>query len=235
MAGKDNPKTPLSSDYGIASLLEHWKQQARQTVVKVADTVDVRDQVIRPESVQVFRTVVPPELLSAPEILLQATILNLGDQTAEGQLVKGVTIPWFEIIEQLEKDPEFLLKVSPRKFEELIAGAYERSGFPDVILTPRSGDGGRDVIATKPGIGSIRIMDQAKRYKPGHKVSADEVRSVLGALTANPNISKAVITTTSQFAPGIDKNKELKAFIPYRLELMNGQRLIQWLLDLKRR
>ena len=85
MAEIDKPETPSSDDYGIASLLAHWKQQARQTVVKVADTVSVKDQVIGPESIQSFETVVPPELLNSPDILLQATIINLGDKTTEGQ------------------------------------------------------------------------------------------------------------------------------------------------------
>ncbi|MBI2360629.1 MAG: restriction endonuclease [Deltaproteobacteria bacterium] len=68
-----------------------------------------------------------------------------------------------------------------RKLEEIIAGAYEREGWPEVVLTPRSGDRGRNVIATKPGIGSIRIIDQVKAYAPDHPVTADEVRAVLGA------------------------------------------------------
>ena len=166
MTGKEKPETPSSSDYGIASLVENWKQQAWQTVVKVADTINVRDQVIHPESIQAFQTVVPPELLNSPEILLQATIVNFGDETTEGQLIKEAATPWFQIIKELERDPEFLSKLSPRKFEELIAGAYEQEGWDEVILTPRSRDGGRDVIATRRDFGSIRFIDEVKKYKP---------------------------------------------------------------------
>jgi restriction system protein len=93
-----------------------------------------------------------------------------------------LAVPWFEIIAQLEHDPEFLFKIPWRKLEEIIAGAYVRAGWPDVVLTPRSGDRGRDVIATRPGICSIRIVDQVKAYKPGLLVKADEVRSLLGVL-----------------------------------------------------
>jgi restriction system protein len=50
----------------------------------------------------------------------------------------------------------------------------------DTSLLLQSGDGGRDIIATKIGIGSIRFYDQVKAYKPGHIVTADEVRSVYG-------------------------------------------------------
>ncbi len=234
MAGKEKPESPLGSDYGIASLLAHWKHQARVTVVKAADTVSVKDQVIGPESIQSFETVGLPELLNSPEILLQATIVNLGDKTTEGQLVQGVAIPWFEFIRQLERDPEFLFKVPWRKLEELVAGAYEREGWDEVTLTPRSGDRGRDVIATKRGIGSIRIIDQVKRYNLGLRVTADEVRSMLGVLQIDQNVSKGIVTTTSQFAPGIFEDKRLQAFIPHRLELKDGQQLIRWLLGLYR-
>src|SRR5262249_24070587 len=104
-----------------------------------------------------------------PDILLQAELIHLGNATNDGRLVAGVSVAWFEIIAQLAKDPNFLFQIPPRKLEELIAGAYERAGFTEVILTPRSGDLGRDVIASKPGFYSIRIIDQVKAYRPGHR------------------------------------------------------------------
>ena len=148
-------------------------------------------------------------------------------------MVAGLAVPWFEIISQLERDPEFLFKIPWRKLEEIIAGAYTRAGWPEVILTPRSGDRGRDVIATRPGVGSVRIIDQIKAYRQGYVVTADEVRSMLGVLSAEFNVSKGLITTTSRFAPGIDKDSGLNAFMPYRLELKNGDELRQWLLKLR--
>jgi len=47
-------------------------------------------------------------------------------------------------------------------WEEIIAGAYKKAGFDEVTLTPRSGDLGRDVIAIKKGLGSVRVIDQVK-------------------------------------------------------------------------
>jgi restriction system protein len=170
-----------------------------------------------------------------PDVLLQAAVVTGSQRTTEGQLIEGVAVAWFEIIAQLGKDPDFLFKIPWRKLEEIVAGAYERAGWPEVILTPRSGDHGRDIIATRPGIGSIRIVDQIKAYKPGHVVTADEVRSMLGVLIATPNVSKGLITTTSHFAPGIEKDSTLRIFMPYRLELKDGKELRQWLLKLARR
>ena len=141
--------------------------------------------------------------------------------------MEAIAIPWFEIIRELERNPNFLHKFDWRKMEELVAGAYKKEGWPLVELTPRSGDKGRDVIATKPGFGSIRIIDQVKAYGLGHKVPADDVRALLGVLSRDQNVSKGIVTTTSTFAPGVED--ELKAFIPNRLELKTGPLLVEWL------
>jgi hypothetical protein len=89
---------------------------------------------------------------AAPEVVVKA-ILELGDRTKEGVLVTAVAIPWFEIIRMLQRDPQEILSISTRQWEEIIAGAYTRAGFDEVILTPRSGDFGRDVVATRYGVG----------------------------------------------------------------------------------
>jgi restriction system protein len=164
-----------------------------------------------------------------PPILLQAVIFP-GDETTEGQLIRAVAIPWFEIIRLIEKDFEIIYKIDWRKWEEIIAGAYQRAGFEEVILTPRSGDKGRDVIATKQGVGSIRIFDQVKAYSSNHVVPADDVRAMLGVLTRDLNVSKGIITTTSIFAPGVEE--EFKPFMPYRIELKPKDKLIPWLVSL---
>ena len=127
----------------------------------------------------------------------------------------------------------FLHKVPWRKVEELVAGAYEREGWTEVVLTPGSGDGGVDIIASRPGIGSIRILDQIKAYAPHRVVTANDVRAMLGALTGDRNASKGIVTTTSAFAPGIESDPGLKPFIPYRLELKDGPTLAQWLIGIR--
>jgi len=118
-----------------------------------------------------------------------------------------------------------------RTLEELIAGAYTREGWREVILTPRSGDGGRDIIASRPDLGTIRIYDQVKAYSPGHVVTADEVRALFGVVTRDQNVSKGIVTTTTTFAPRV--REEWKAVMPYRLDLKDGPALAAWLTGLK--
>jgi restriction system protein len=171
--------------------------------------------------------------IPAPEITLKA-LLKFGDATEEGALVQAVALPWFSILECIRRDPRAAYEIDPRAWEEIIAGAYRRAGFDEVILTPRSGDKGRDVVATKNGVGSIRIFDQVKAYKPGHVVTAEEVRAMLGVITGAGNVSKGVISTTSMFAPHVSEDEYIRPFLPYRLELKPRDVLLGWLDELCR-
>ena len=166
-------------------------------------------------------------------LLLQAVIVP-GAKTDEGQLIEAVALPWFEIIASLSRDPSLAYQIKDRKWEEIIAGAYERAGFDEVTLTPRSGDFGRDVIAVKRGLGTIRIIDQVKAYGPNHLVTADDVRALLGVLQGD-KASKGFLTTTSDFAPKLHDDILLRPFMPARLELINGKMLLARLEELAKK
>lgn len=163
-------------------------------------------------------------------VLMQA-VLVAKSKTKEGKLVEAVALPWFDIVKLLKSDPKIAFQISPEKWEEIVAGSYHRAGFEEVILTPRSGDFGRDVIATKRGLGSIRVIDQVKAYGPSHFVTADDVRALLGVLQAD-GASKGFLTTTSGFAPRLPEDILLAPWIGPRLELINGEQLIDRLSEL---
>jgi restriction system protein len=138
-------------------------------------------------------------------LLLQA-VINTGDKTSEGRLVESVTAIWFDIMDLLQKDPSIAFQISWEKWEHIIAGAYQKSGFFDeVILTQRSGDYGKDVIAIKRGFGSVRVIDQVKAFGPGHRVTANDVRAMIGVLQTD-GAAKGFVTTTSDFAPRIERD-----------------------------
>lgn len=166
-----------------------------------------------------------------PRLVMQSLLL-FGETTDEGKIVQAVTLPWFEILKLLENNPRAAFEIPPDKWEEIIAGAYRQSGFDDVTLTPRSGDYGRDVIAVKKGIGTIRVIDQVKAYKPNHLVTANDVRALIGVLHGD-KASKAFLTTTSDFAPKLPTDPLVTEFIPSRLELINGEKLLKRLFELR--
>lgn len=158
-----------------------------------------------------------------PALVVKALIIP-GNRTAEGVLIQAVTHPWRTILKIIENDPSAIYEIPPRKWEEIIAGSYHADGF-EVTLTPQSGDYGRDVIAVKRGFGCVRFIDQVKAYKPGHLVTAEEVRALIGVLATDQAATKAVLTTTSDFAPKIPEDPSIKPHMPFRLELINGEAL----------
>jgi restriction system protein len=166
---------------------------------------------------------------ASPEVALGFLFVETGARTSEGHVIIAVRPAWEQILREIASDPNALYRLDPRGFEELLAGAYSRAGW-EVTLTPRSGDGGKDIIATRHDIGSIRILDQAKLYAPKHLVSADDVRAMWGVLDSDRRASKAYVTTTSDFAPGV--YKEFADRMPTRIELRNGVRLTEWLFRL---
>ena len=169
--------------------------------------------------------------LSEAAILVQGVVQPYGS-TPEGQLVRAFTLPWRTIVECLRKDWMQAFKIAPRRWEEMIAAAFYQEGYDEVILTPRSGDRGRDVIAIRKGVGCIKIIGSVKAYAPGNLVRPDDVRALAGVLHGDPSASKGIITTTSDFAPSIRTDPYLAPFVPYRLELMNGIKLREWLCGL---
>ena len=60
-------------------------------------------------------------------------------------------------------------------------------------------------------------------------MTAEEVRAMVGVLTLEPNVSKGLVTTTSDFAPGIHQDPEIARLMPYRLELKGREALLEWL------
>jgi restriction system protein len=167
---------------------------------------------------------------SIPTLVVQGLIIP-AKRVAEGTLVKSTTAVWMEISKMLVADWTLAMQLTPRQWEELVAGAYEREGY-EVILTPSSGDYGRDIVATSTGIGSIKILGSVKRYAPGHLVDAEACRSLLGVLSGDHSASKGIITTTSGFAPMIKTDPFISTFLPTRLELVDGVELQKWLSEL---
>lgn len=188
-------------------------------------SLHVKDAVHVTASLSATLTVVPNV-----NLLLQTVIIP-GQKTHEGRLVEAVSIPWFDIIELLKNDPNIAFQIKPDKWEEIVAGAYYKAGFDEVTITPRSGDFGRDVIAIKKGIGSIRVIDQVKAFKRGHLVTANDVRALIGVLHGD-RASKGFLTTTSDFAPKIEKDPLITPFMPAQLELINGEKLLRRLEEL---
>jgi restriction system protein len=164
----------------------------------------------------------------SPKLVVGGLLERYGS-TSDGELVRAFSIPWRAIVDMLRKDWNVAAQISPRQWEELIAGAFDRAGYEEVTLTPASRDHGRDVIAVKRGVCCARIIGSVKAYRSDHLVGHDDVRALAGVLSGDPKATKGILTTTSGFAPGIAKDPFLSPLMPYRIELMDGKALQAWM------
>jgi len=162
------------------------------------------------------------------------SIIATDRKTSEGVLIQATGAVWLEIAKRLGDDWSIALQIPPDKWEEIVAGAFKKFGYDEVTLTPRSADHGRDVIAVKSGVGSIRILGSVKAYKPGHLVTKEQVHALAGVVSLDPNASKGLLATTSDFAPRLMDDVRLKEATPHRIELMNGAQLQNWLRELSK-
>lgn len=167
------------------------------------------------------------------EIVISSVVSPI-QKTTEGTLVKAQVLAWTTILERLKMDWANAHNIPPSLWEEIIAATFDKAGFDEVVLTPRSGDHGRDVIATMNGAGSIKLITSVKAYSPRNLVTYDDVRALLGVLSGERNASKGIITTTSGFPPKIAKDPFISPFLPTRLELVSGTELYDWILDVSK-
>ncbi len=184
------------------------------------------------EGLSVSASVVSFEVTTVPPLLIQAVVTSY-DKVPDGSLVVTLEPVWRTIQTALAKDPDLLRSLDPRQWEELVAASYDRAGFDEVILTPRSGDFGRDVIAIRKGWGAVRIIDQVKALSPDRHVTANDVRALIGVMASDPQATKGIVTTTASFAPRIEEDPLIARHIPYRLELVNGATLFERFKNLK--
>jgi len=50
----------------------------------------------------------------------------------------------------------------------------------------------------------------------------------MGVVAIDPNASKGILATTSDFAPRLLEDSHLAQAVPHRIELMNGVKLRKW-------
>lgn len=132
-----------------------------------------------------------------------------------------------ELIAYLADHPEQMQNLEPRRFEELVARLFKDKGY-DVELTPRTGDGGLDVIAIKRDeLGAALTIIECKRFLPPHKVGVGIVRALYGVVEEK-TATKGLIATTSYFTKGA---KALHDKLKHRLSLADYDAMCRFLQD----
>ncbi len=108
------------------------------------------------------------------------------------------------LLSKILRSPSEVRNITPRQFEEFIAKLLSELGFNNVILTPRSGDGGKDVIASHSVQGiPLTFYFECKKYAEGNKIQLDTMRSLLGTVAHDSReVNKGILVTTSTFTKG---------------------------------
>jgi len=123
-------------------------------------------------------------------------------KTVPAAVLTQIRVPLNELNRVL-RHPQAMRSLGSREFEQFIATLIEQLGFDDVVLTPPSGDQGRDVLATKRVAGiPIFFAFECKRYAPDRPVGPEIARALLGTIMHGPTrASMGVLVTTSTFTP----------------------------------
>lgn len=124
---------------------------------------------------------------------------------------------------------EAIKQISPKAFETLCQRVLRESGFIQVEVTGRSGDGGIDGrgVVRVGGLLSFHVIFQCKRYKD--TVSASTVRDFRGAMVGRAD--KGLIITTGTFTRDARSEAQRDGAPP--LDLIDGDNLVQKLKDLR--
>jgi restriction system protein len=118
---------------------------------------------------------------------------------------------------------QLLKSLPPNGFERICQRLLRESGFQQVVVTGKSGDGGIDghgILQVNPFV-SFNVLFQCKRYQGA--VSASHVRDFRGAMMGRAD--KGIILTTGSFT--LDAKKEARRDGVPPIELVDGEKLIE--------
>lgn len=116
-----------------------------------------------------------------------------------------------------------LQKLPPAGFERLCMRLLRESGFVEVVVTGRAGDGGIDghgTLEVNPLV-SFRVLFQCKRYVGS--VTPAQVRDFRGAMQGRAD--KGIVLTTGSFTSEARREASRDGVPP--IELVDGTKLLQ--------
>jgi len=125
----------------------------------------------------------------------------------------------------LISNPEYMHKLSARKFEEHVAYVLEKLGY-EITLTQQTRDSGIDIFALKKQeIGKILTIVDCKKYAPDKPIGIGVVRNMYGTLNIE-KASHAMIASTSYFTKDA---KEFEKNYKFQISLKDHSDIIDWM------
>lgn len=160
--------------------------------------------------------------------------LKKTDATPDSEEAPNAPEPVTEEVNAEEKWKQQLYRLltqnlAPASFERLVQRVLRESGFIQVEVKGRTGDGGIDGrgIARIHGLLSFHVLFQCKRYRGS--VGAPEIRDFRGAMVGRSD--KGLFITTGTFTPAAVKEAARDGAPP--IDLIDGDSLAEKLRELK--
>ncbi|NOQ33862.1 MAG: restriction endonuclease [Methanosarcinales archaeon] len=150
---------------------------------------------------------------------------NVRETFKRNQDVKQVNVEDEETIEVYSHKKEILnilQSLPPEGFERICQRLLRESGFQQVKVTGKTGDGGIDghgILEINPLV-SFKVIFQCKRYQG--TVSASQVRDFRGAMMGRAD--KGIIITTGRFSLDA-KGEAVRDGVP-PIELVDGEKMV---------
>jgi len=161
-------------------------------------------------------------------------VLNLdrpSDSLPKSDHGKRTNLPTSELEEMSWEDEllDTLKQMPPDAFERLCQRLLRESGFIQVEVTGKSGDGGIDGrgVVRVGGLLSFHVIFQCKRYQGG--VSSPIVRDFRGAMVGRAD--KGLLITTGSFTKDAKQEAQRDGAPP--IDLIDGEALAQKLKELR--
>lgn len=129
--------------------------------------------------------------------------------------------PYSSVIDQV-------LQLDAKEFEILVGHLLTALGFEGSKVTGKAGDGGVDATGelNVANLAKVKLFVQAKRYKPGSKISANVVKQLRQAV---PRDGQGAFITTADYQ-SLAHDVALDPNFP-RIGLVNGRQLVDLLVE----
>lgn len=178
-----------------------------------------------------------PNAANIKEVEPSEVVKKVREQIAEEKSIKIIENN-MEAIQGIEQPDDIqdwkqklinvLLSIEPSAFERLVQRILRESGFTQVEVMGRTGDGGIDGkgIARIHGFLSFHVMFQCKRYQG--TVSANQIRDFRGAMQGRAD--KGLFITTGTFTRDALKESTRDGAPP--IDLIDGNQLAEKIKEL---
>lgn len=131
-----------------------------------------------------------------------------GDEVREA-VVEAVRRLSRELVKLVASNIDALMSIEWRDLERLVAEVFDGLGF-DVILTPSTKDGGKDVIVTGVVKGKLATYYiEVKHWRTGKQVGVDPIKSFI-SVVASKDVAGGLFLSSSGYTSDVETCAEIK-------------------------